>query len=281
MLKKVRAPWLHLLGKVPRRATIPKRRLTDRLENKLFGAPQSNLEVDLAFLSYLDCDSFCSIRLFYDDSRSYEMAVEQDPFDHLLSLEAEFYKEGYDLGVSDGERAGLIEGRAFGLEKGFEKYITMGKLHGRATIWAGRLPDHKNEGTNKENMARKQKQSLNFEDLSAEEKKDEAGLNAASGEAPNLSANTRLEAHIRTLYALAEPGSLSTENNENSVSEFDDRLKRAEGKVKVIEKLTGEKAFVDASTTALPTGQGPIPKATTNKKGDGSIEDINSLHARH
>ena len=67
--------------------------------------------------------------------------ADSDPFDDLLSLEDKFYKEGYDLGVSDGERAGRVEGRLFGLEKGFEKYAAMGRLHGRAIIWAGRLPE--------------------------------------------------------------------------------------------------------------------------------------------
>jgi len=33
---------------------------------------------------------------------------------------------------------------------------------------------------------------------------------------------------------------LSTENTEEAVSEFDDRLKRAEGKAKIIERLVGE-----------------------------------------
>ena len=66
--------------------------------------------------------------------------TEADPFDSLLSLEDKFYKEGYDLGVSDGTHAGLIEGRLFGLERGFEKYVSMGNLYGRAVIWTGRLP---------------------------------------------------------------------------------------------------------------------------------------------
>ena len=69
--------------------------------------------------------------------------IDPDPFDDLLSLEDKFHKEGYDLGITDGDREGLIEGRLFGLKQGFEKYAAMGKLHGRAMIWAGRLPSSK------------------------------------------------------------------------------------------------------------------------------------------
>src|SRR5271156_4071878 len=54
--------------------------------------------------------------------------MESDPFDDLLSLEDRFYNEGFQLGTTDGVKAGRIEGRVFGLEKGFEKYVEMGIL---------------------------------------------------------------------------------------------------------------------------------------------------------
>ena len=50
----------------------------------------------------------------------------------------------------------------------------------------------------------------------------------------------RLRKHISTLYALAETESLSTENNDDAVSDFDDRLRRAQGRAKVIERMVGE-----------------------------------------
>lgn len=56
----------------------------------------------------------------------------------------------------------------------------------------------------------------------------------------NNSNNPRLNKHILTLYALVEPASLSIRNTEEAVSDFDDRLRRAEGKVKIIERITGE-----------------------------------------
>jgi hypothetical protein len=57
---------------------------------------------------------------------------------------------------------------------------------------------------------------------------------------PSLPKIQRLERHLKVLHVLSESESLSTENTEEAVSEFDDRLKRAEGKAKIIERLVGE-----------------------------------------
>lgn len=203
--------------------------------------------------------------------------ADSDPFDDLLSLEDKFYKEGYDLGVSDGERAGRVEGRLFGLEKGFEKFAAMGRLHGRAMVWAGRLPEIKSQDDAESKGGAKKSATTNTEQGGQEE----PASKAPSCKAHSLPANPRLEIHIRTLYALTEPGSLSTENSEDSVSDFDDRLRRAEGKIKIIEKLTGEVVPGEMSEDTSLGGHGALDKGRTNKKGDGGIEDISSLHARH
>ena len=205
---------------------------------------------------------------------------EPDPFDDLLSLEDKFYKEGYDLGVSDGERAGRVEGRLFGLEKGFEKYAAMGKLHGRAMIWAGRLPDINSQADVESKSGDKESAGISIEAPSAPGGQDEPNSKGASRKVHILPKNPRLEGHIRTLYALTEPGSLSTENSEDYVSDFDDRLKRAEGKIKIIEKLTGEVVSREMMEETSVGEPGALRKET-NKKGDGGIEDISSLHARH
>ena len=206
--------------------------------------------------------------------------ADSDPFDDLLSLEDKFYKEGYDLGVSDGNRAGLVEGRLFGLEKGFEKYAAMGRLHGRAIIWAGRLPEIKSQGHVEIKGEERKNIATSIETMSTQVERDDPASERASRKLHSLPANPRLESHIRTLYALTEPESLSTENNEDAVSDFDDRLKRAEGKIKIIERLTGELVSGQMSESSLDE-QGALQNVRTNKKGDGGIEDISSLHARH
>ena len=173
------------------------------------------------------------------------MAKETDLFENLLSLEDDFYREGFNLGVKDGKRAGLIDGRLFGLENGFEKYSTMGKLHGRAITWAGRLPHDVTK---------------------------DSGPQARSGQAMQRLDNPRLRTSVRALYALTEPDSLSTENAENAVADFDDRLKRAEGKFKVIERITGEPSQDDRKDCARNGAQ---------LKESGGIEDTTVLSTKH
>ena len=205
-------------------------------------------------------------------------ATEDDPFDSLLTLEDAFYEEGYHLGVSDGNRAGLIEGRLFGLEKGFEKYAFMGNMYGRAVIWSGRLPISRDTpAPDKQDPSAADTDKI-FKSLSVQGSngggvQSEVETLPARTKVPGLPANTRLEKHVRTLYALTEPDSLSTDNDENSVSEFDDRFNRAEGKIKVIEKLTGEISSSNQS--------GLEPKDGKVKKGNGGIEDISILGANH
>lgn len=171
-----------------------------------------------------------------------------DLFDGLLDLEETFYNEGYDQGMADGKRAGLIEGRFFGLERGFQKYAAMGQLHGRAVVWSARLPplqakngvgiDHNPDLLMSDTDEQSKLESLR-EGRGQNSPKpidDTSELIAL----PMLPENPRLEKHVRTLYALAEASSISTENTEDGVADFDDRLKRAEGKMKIIQRLTGE-----------------------------------------
>ena len=191
---------------------------------------------------------------------------ERDPLDAVLDLEEEFFQEGYKLGLADGERAGRIEGRAFGLEKGFEKYIAMGRLHGKAQVWAG-TPNDMDE-TNKVQETTHEVNDPSFQHHVRE-------LSGASSQVSVTPSNARLPSHVRTLFALTEPSSLSVENTEDSVSDFDHRLKRAEGKVKVIEKL---KNAVDPHVK--PPSERESSHVGQKFKREGSIEDIRALNLR-
>ena len=207
---------------------------------------------------------------------------DQDSFDTLLTIEDTFYKEGYDLGVSDGNRAGLIEGRIFGLEKGFEKYASIGNLYGRAVILAGRLPVSRDTAVNDDQDASATDLDNRLKNLSVLDSNKDAQPQA--GSLPGRTAlpvNTRLEKHIRTLYALTEPESLSTNNDESSVSELDDRFNRARGKIKVIEKIAGDTGSQEILGYSPLDPFGLDSRVGKVTKGDGGIEDISSLHARH
>ena len=189
--------------------------------------------------------------------------MSSDPFDDILGLEDKFYDEGYQLGSTEGAKAGKIEGRVFGLEKGFEKYVEAGRLHGRSVVWAGRLPQS------------------HAPDKPVSTDEVQVGESRASPSIPqntslSILENPRLEKHIRVLYSLSEPVSLSTDNSEEAVSDFDDRLKRAQAKVKIIERLVGEDC---ALLTSIGDSFGHQVGGASN--ADSSIEDVNILKARH
>ncbi|KAL9092516.1 MAG: hypothetical protein Q9165_004320 [Trypethelium subeluteriae] len=146
----------------------------------------------------------------------------RDNFDSLLELEDEYYNEGFRLGVEDGSRAGRIEGRIFGMQKGFEKYVEMGRLSGNVAVWQARIPNQEThlpvDGSRSDGNLQELQESL----------------------LPALQAHSRLEKHLQTLYALVELETLSTQNTEEAVSDIDDRFKRASAKAKMIEKIIGE-----------------------------------------
>ncbi|QUC16172.1 uncharacterized protein UV8b_00413 [Ustilaginoidea virens] len=137
-----------------------------------------------------------------------------DPFDSVLHLEERLYQQGYSQGLADGATAGRTEGRQLGLQKGFDKFLESGRLASRAVVWANRIPSREQTGG----------------PASAE-----TGPPCALSGLPS---NPRLEKNVRMLYALVEPDTLSTENTDEAVQDFDDRVKRAQGKAKVIARMT-------------------------------------------
>jgi len=214
--------------------------------------------------------------------------MEDDPFESVLDLEETYYQEGYDLGVADGSRAGRIEGRVFGIEKGFEKFAAMGMLHGRAAVWASRLARKKEQGKDNERKATIAQDEVTPSSLEASPKNlmptSSEGAALVSAEdgvvasgLPPLAVNPRLERHIQTLFALVEPDTFSTENTEESVADFDDRLKRAGAKAKVIERIVGEGDVDARQTDTSPSASGTKDrrvKVSRIEKTAGNMEDF-------
>jgi hypothetical protein len=164
--------------------------------------------------------------------------MDDDLFNSILNLEDDYYEEGYNQGVEDGSRAGRIEGRVFGLEKGFDKYLAMGQLNGKACVWAARMPSNlQREPAEADTTSLRR----NLDATKEQAKVEELSISKGTIQLVPLSGNSRLEKHITTLYALTEAESLSTQNNEESVSDFDDRFKRATSKAKVIQTIIGER----------------------------------------
>ncbi|TVY90372.1 putative ORAOV1 family protein [Lachnellula willkommii] len=170
--------------------------------------------------------------------------MEAATFDEVLALEETFYNDGYQQGKADGVKAGRIEGRTFGLEKGFEKFVESGRLYGKSLVWANRMPQLQESG--------------GADTITTP--------TSSSQKLPPLPGNQRLGRHLKVFHALAESESLSTENSEDAVSDFDDRFKRAQAKAKVIERLVGEtKGDLDSSGKII--------------NGNGNIEDASIRNA--
>ena len=182
--------------------------------------------------------------------RNHNMAgAGSDLFDDLLSLEDNFYKEGYDAGLADGEYAGLVEGKMFGIEKGYEKALELGRLHGRGMIWQMRSQRPADE------ISASKSTNGSFADENAiiAQKKDS-----------QLPKNSRLVKHVQALLASTDAKSLATDNSDEAVTDFDERIARAQAKAKVIAAIVGEPLTVDIGTTTT-TG----------------IEESRGLNARH
>lgn len=166
-----------------------------------------------------------------------------DPFDDLLGLEEQYFADGHALGVQDGSKAGRIEGRIFGLEKGFEKYLVMGELAGQCSIWRARLHQNTRNTQNADN--------------------------SEIARVKPIASSDRLTKHIETLSALVDAETLSHQNTEDDVAEFDERLKLAQGKARVIANIVNP-----ASSNTFNVG-GRRAAATVSRRQDTSnMEDF-------
>ncbi|EXJ87551.1 hypothetical protein A1O3_04511 [Capronia epimyces CBS 606.96] len=178
-----------------------------------------------------------------------------DPFDALLELENDYYQEGYEEGVADSTYAGMIEGKVFGIEKGYEKALELGKLHGRALVWQARFSEPKSSSQNAEEAANDEvSKSAAVEDLGKL-------VQTVRMLAP-ISKNTRLRKHVETLHVASDGRTVARSNSDEAVTEFDDRIAKANAKAKVISNILGESLN---------------PTTSVN----GGIEDATGLQARH
>lgn len=55
--------------------------------------------------------------------------------DSSLNLEELYYQEGFTEGSRVGETQGLIEGRIYGSEISYERYLSLGLLYGKMSYW--------------------------------------------------------------------------------------------------------------------------------------------------
>lgn len=189
--------------------------------------------------------------------------MESSLLDSLLDLEEQFYNEGHNLGVADGAHAGYTEGSVFAVEKGFEKFVDLGRLYGKSLVWAQRLADSKSKSP--ETSEQPLSTSVTMDALSLDP--------SISKEMPRLPPHSaRLARNLQTLMELVDPASLDMSNTEEAVNDVDERLKGAAVKAKLIQRAMGESEDTLGSTAK----DGPKPG-----DGTGSIEDISALNVRH
>ncbi|KKK20721.1 hypothetical protein P175DRAFT_0498931 [Aspergillus ochraceoroseus IBT 24754] len=202
--------------------------------------------------------------------------MDSNLLESLLDLEEDFYKEGYDLGAADGAKAGYTEGSVFAVEKGFEKFVEMGRLYGKALVWAQRLAD--------QDPAQKAKLDQSAHDTSSTSASRLAHEETQEGEVsfePSVCAgmatlppSSRLAKNLDTLLELVDPASLSMQNTEEAVNDVDERMKGAIMKAKLIQRALGER---EDTSDIHADAKEPL----VSGDGTGSIEDISSLKIRH
>jgi hypothetical protein len=204
-------------------------------------------------------------------------SIDHDLLDRLLVLEDKFYTEGYDLGVNDGAHAGYTEGGVFAIEKSFEKFLEMGRLYGKAVVWAKRLPGQP-DLLLPANTSLASADAISKQDTKSQAQATTAGFGAESLTFPalrDLPANPRLVKHIKILLTLVDPLTVSTENMDVAVSDFDGRFKKASAKAKIIEKILEE----GNEATTIQSSQ-KSEQSTGIRARSGNIEDIGPLPAR-
>ena len=186
-----------------------------------------------------------------------------DALDGLLNLEENYYQEGYDLGEADGTHAGLVEGKLFGVEKGFEKAMSMGWLAGRADVWLRR--SRQSEALSLQAAEVSSPLSVEKPTQQAQPGPSTDLVKAISAQdLPLLSTNARLGKRIENLLAATDSASFSSTNSDESVAEFDERLTKAMAKAKVITNIIAE----------------PLQIENIVNRDHRSIEESGSLPAR-
>lgn len=203
--------------------------------------------------------------------------------DSLLDLEEDFYKEGHDLGAADGAHAGYTEGSVFAVEKGFEKFVEIGRLYGKALVWAQRLADSKEKSSTDDYTSSRMETTGASGASEASTTTTGAGGKdldislepSVCGEMVTFPSSARLAKNLDILLELVDPASLAMANTEDAVTDVDERLKGAMIKAKLIQRALGER---EDPADIRP---GARDQATGSGDGTGSIEDISALNIRH
>ncbi|ODV80116.1 DUF1715-domain-containing protein [Suhomyces tanzawaensis NRRL Y-17324] len=59
--------------------------------------------------------------------------------DDILNLEEEYYQKGFEEGQSDASKEQLREGKEYGYQTGFQRYLIIGYIQGLVEVWEKNL----------------------------------------------------------------------------------------------------------------------------------------------
>ncbi|KAK9372652.1 DUF1715-domain-containing protein [Lipomyces chichibuensis] len=180
------------------------------------------------------------------------MDAEDDLFNSLLTIESSFYQQGYNEGLNDGLRSGTSEGTQFGLQTGFQRFVSVGILQGRCRVW-------------KELSSRTNSSSITADDV-----------------VPLGGGRSTKQLQVLTELVTGIP----TENTEDAVDEYENRLKRAKARAKVVARLLKDPTPVRLEEDVVQVlgrdEEETIENATgleTIEEHDHDHEDINNSRA--
>lgn len=188
-------------------------------------------------------------------------------FDNLLNLEDQYYQEGLELGIADGTKAGRIEGRLFGIEKGFEKFFVMGEMNGRASylLRQSHLSPSSSTAEEEEEQGIDSASSpleIIDEKLNVLLKRFEDKVQTGATTNPRVRAKEdhgeRLTKQIQSLFDLTDSATLSSLNTEEATEDFDERRKRAKAKLIMIEKALDAKSSSSAANNKPVSSDSPL-----------------------
>ena len=195
--------------------------------------------------------------------------MNEDPLDTVLNLEDSIYHDAYAQGQRDGTRTGLIEGHLFGLQKGYEKFTEMGRLHGRALVWASRLPAFAMTGM-----------ASDLPDLPVPANPPSDGPSTGTdGTLQPLHSHGRLGKHVAALLALTDPADLAVTNDDHAVDAYDERFRRAVAKARIIGRMIGEDPGLGATNAQDAESRGR--ERDVAAYDESNIEDLGVRRIRH
>ncbi|CAH7675448.1 hypothetical protein BY996DRAFT_6707378 [Phakopsora pachyrhizi] len=117
-----------------------------------------------------------------------------ESIDSLNHLEEQFYLEGYELGLKEGEAAGRLEGFQIGQAQGFKMFEEIGFYMGQARIWNQTVLKNRKTAQSKNDRTQ-----VKVDQLVSLLEKFPMSIEAIKD--PNMDFNSRLN-NIRAIYRL-------------------------------------------------------------------------------